>query len=268
MNKNAEKETKEQIDNLIQGLKKYDGRELSKERKQELKTIKNELVALGKQAVPKLIQVLSNHDGWSAHFATDTLGEIGDERAIEPLVAVLEEKDLGKSAQEALVKFGPVCVSDVIEKIEYRLAHPVEETGAFTTLTMRPLTTIGEVRCDESIKFLNKLLDDYMSEVPEDPFDPGERDWKFRNVDFFHLLDCMVLQQDERAIPHIKKARDFYPENHTEYMVCQIAIDRIKKGEAVRGLPMEAMEIAFPSDSLMKMFSTIGQKREEEETDP
>lgn len=33
--------------------------------------------------------------------------------------------------------------------------------------------------------FLNNLLDDYITEMPEETFDPTKRDWKYRNVDFF-----------------------------------------------------------------------------------
>ena len=83
-------------------------------------------------------------------------------------------------------------------------------------ISQTAILSICETRCEESIKFLNELLDDYMSELPEEGFDHTERDWKYRNVDFFHLLDCMVRQQDKRAIHHIKKARDFFPENVTE----------------------------------------------------
>lgn len=74
-------------------------------------------------------------------------------------------------------------------------------------------------------------------------------------MDFFHLLDCMVHQQDKRAIPHIRKARDCFPENYTDYKVCQIAIGRIKKGRVEGYLPMEALEIAMPSGAIMNALS-------------
>jgi len=86
-----------------------------------------------------------------------------------------------------------------------------------------------------------------MSKMPNKPFDPTEYDWKYRNVDFFHLLDCMVRQQNKSAIPHIRKARDFFPENYTDYIICQTAIDRIKTKSPDEGyLPLEALDIAFP----------------------
>jgi hypothetical protein len=94
-----------------------------------------------------------------------------------------------------------------------------------------------------------------MSEIPDDPFDPTKLDWKYRNIDLFHLLDCMVRQQDKSAIPHIKKARDHFPEEYTDYLICQIAIGRIKKGKVEGYLPMEALEIAMPSGAIMDALS-------------
>jgi len=45
----------------------------------------------------------------SCYHAAWTLGELGDE------------------AQKALVKFGTVCIPEVIKKVEYRIANPVKE---------------------------------------------------------------------------------------------------------------------------------------------
>ncbi|GEM_PF-203016 len=215
----------------------------------------DKLVSLRKPAVPHLLAMLEEQDTWNPLIAIDALGEIGDKRAIKPLVDMLEDPDFGEAACHALKKFGPVCIPDVIAKLRYRIANPVEEESTFVKITSYALTTIGEIRSDESIGFLNALLDDYMSEIPEEPFDPAEHDWKYRNVDFFHLLDCLVKQQDERAIPHIKKARDLFPKNYTEYTVCQLAIERIEKGEMEGYLPMDALEIAMPFETIMKMLS-------------
>lgn len=255
-NKNPKIESDQEIKKLIQKLKKYDEQEYTKKREIELEKITDKLISVGNLAVPYLIEVLDKHNLQSSWYSADALGDIGDTRAIKPLVDALEEPELGENAMEALKKFGEICIPEVIKKVEWRIAHPVEDKGGFVTLTMYSLTTIGEIKCDESIKFLNKLLDDYMSEMPDEIFDPTERDWKYKNVDFFHLIDCMVKQQDERAIPHIKKAMDFFPKNYTEYKICQIAIGRIKKKRPDEGyLPLEALEIAMPSGSIMAALS-------------
>lgn len=246
----------EEIKKLTEELKKYDGMDYSAKEEEELRRIANKFVSIGKPAVPQLIEVLNEHKWQSSWYAADALGEIGDRRAIQPLADALEEPELGENAKKALKKFGPVCVPDVIKKVEYRIKNPIKEGRGIDLITAYALGTIGEIRCDKSVEFLNKLLDDYMSEMPDEAFDPTKRDWKYRNIDFFHLLDCMVKQQDKRAISHIRKARDFFPENYTDYKVCQIAIGRIKKGRPDEGyLPLEALEIALPSGAIMDALS-------------
>lgn len=248
-------EIEKEINRLIRELTKYDGMEYSREREEELNEIRDKLVSIGKPAVPQLIEKLNRHGALSCWYAVDALGEIGDNRAIKPLVDALEDREFGENTKEALKKFGPVCIPEVIKKVRYRIAHPVKKGSGLDRITAPALSTIGEIRCEESIKVLNELLDDYMTELPEEVFDPTERDWKYRNVDFFHLLDCMVRQQDKRAIPHIRKARDCFPENYADYKICQIAIGRIKKGRVEGYLPMEALEITMPSGAIMDALS-------------
>lgn len=64
-----------------------------------------------------------------------------------------------------------------------------------------------------------------------------------------------MKQQDTSAIPHIIKARDCFPKEYTDYMICQIAIGRLKQGKVEGYLPMEAMEIAMPSGMIMEALS-------------
>jgi len=247
-----------EIKKLINELRKYDGiKERPRGMREDLEGTKNKLVSTGKAAVPYLIDLLDQYT-IACLYAADALGEIEDEEAIKPLISTLEDEDsdLGEHAKDALKKFGPVCIPEVITKVEYRIAHPIKRRTNTGLVTGYALSAIGEIRCDESIKFLNRLLDDYISEMPKESFDPSERDWKFRNVNLFHLLDCMVKQQDRRAIPHIKKARDFFPKNYTDHKVCQIAIGRIKKKMPDEGyLPLEALDIMLPSGAIMDALS-------------
>lgn len=248
-------EIERKIKALVKELTKYDGMDYSSGREQELNEVRDKLVSIGKPAVSQLIKVLNRHEGQGCRYAADALGEIGDNRAIKPLVDALEDRELGENAKEALKNFGPVCIPEVIKKVEYLIAHPIKKGYGLDRITAPALSTIGEIRCEESIKFLNDLLDDYMSELPEECFDPTERDWKYRNVDFFHLLDCMVRQQDKGAIAHIRKAHDFFPENYVDYKICQIAIGRIKKERVEGYLPMEALKITMPSGAIMDALS-------------
>ena len=136
--------------------------------------------------------------------------------------------------------------------VENRIANPIKDAS---NLTGSALLNIGEIQCGESIEFLNTLLDEYMSEMPDETFDPGKHDWKYRNVDFFHILESMVRQQDTSAIPHIRKTRDFFPDDFVDYKICQIAMGRIKKGHVDGFLPLEYLDIALPSGAIMNMLS-------------
>jgi|GEM_PF-327331 len=248
----------ERINGLIKDLKKYDSDDIdySSQREAKLEKTADALAAIGKPAVPQLIEVLNCHSAWSSHFAANALGAIGDERASTPLADALEESELGERARSALKKIGPVAVPEVIKRVEYRIAHPIREGAGIDMITANALSAIGDIRCDESIKFLNRLLDEYMSELPDGPFDPTKHDWKYVNVDMFHLLECMVRQQDERAIPHIENARDFFRSDYVDYKICQIAIGRIKKKRPDEGyLPLEALDIMLPAGALMNALS-------------
>lgn len=248
----------ERINGLIKDLKKYDSDDIdySKAREAKLEKIADALAAIGNPAVPQLIEVLNCHSAWSSHFAADALGTIGDERATIPLADALEESELGEHARSALKEIGPVAIPEVIKRVEYRIAHPIREGTGIDKITSNALSTIGDIRCDESIKFLNRLLDEYMSVLPDGPFDPTKHDWNYVNVDMFHLLECMVRQQDERAIPHIEKARDFFRSDYVDYKICQIAIGRIKKKRPDEGyLPLEALDIMLPAGALMNALS-------------
>jgi hypothetical protein len=115
------------------------------------------------------------------------------------------------------------------------------------------LIAIGKIRSKDSVTYLNNLLDDYMVEFEKNHHD--HKNTKYINFDFFQILDSMVKQQDKSSIPHIYKARDFFPDEYTEYIVCQIAAGRIKKQKNEGYLPMEFMEIAFPSAQILQMLS-------------
>jgi len=252
-NINSKDKTEALIEELIQELKKYDSLEdYPKDKEEELGKIRDKLISIGKPSVPYLIEVLNNHDSWSCYFAAEALGKMKDKSAIEPLIDAFDELDLGEEVRKSLKIIGPSCIPYVIKHLEKRIKERNKTNSHFIT---NALSTIGEIKCDDSINFLNTLLDDYVSKMPDEDFDIDTYDWEYQGLDFFHLLDCMVRQQDKRALPYIKRARDRFPKNYTDYKVCQIAMGRIKKGKVEGYLPMEAMEIAMPFGALMNAFS-------------
>lgn len=252
----AEKKKETEIEKLIHELKKYDKDEkYPQENEEGLKKTRDKLISIGKPAVPELINVLNNHDSWSCYFAAEALGDINDERAIEPLMGAFKKFRLGETAERALKKFGCICAPKAIKKIEDIIKKHTNKKGGMNPIISSTLSVIGEIQCDESINFLNRLLDDYTDNMPKEGFEITKHEWKYQNFDFFHILDCMVRQQNKKAIPFIKKARDQFPENYTDYKICQIAIGRIKKGRVEGYLPMEALEIAMPPGAIMNALS-------------
>jgi HEAT repeat protein len=103
------------------------------------------------EAVPALIEALD--DTTISWLAAESLGKIGDSRAVEPLIAVLgsDEKWLRKNAAEAL---GILRASSAVEPIIRLLAdkkHDVREISA------RALGLIGDER---AVPALNGLSND------------------------------------------------------------------------------------------------------------
>ena len=69
---------------------------------------KDDLVKLGKPAVPKLIEALKSDSTFARATTAEALGEIGDPKAVDPLIASLKDDDerLRASAAYALGALG------------------------------------------------------------------------------------------------------------------------------------------------------------------
>lgn len=200
-----------------------------KKKKTTIHKIEVRIIKMSYPVVPYLIEALRRQEWPLSYQAAGILGKIGDKKAIPDLVALLPHENIGEKAGKALQKFGRPAVSEIIRLLKSTITPLPNKTIPTEISTTYALITLGNIQCDESIHFLNALLDEYMEEVPQEIFDPKKHEWRFRNIDFFLLLDAMVKQQDERAIPHIKKVMDFYPEECADNTVCRIAIGRIRK---------------------------------------
>ena len=154
--KDKKKETEDEIQQIITQLKTCDE---TKDTNYEAEASMMEtLISIGESAVPSLIELLQNYDTWmSSAFAADVLGEIGATSAIEPLADALEDFELGENAYIAIKKFGYACISDVIQRIEYRIAHPIETGTSLDLITSYALKVLGDIHCDQSSHFLNSL---------------------------------------------------------------------------------------------------------------
>jgi hypothetical protein len=229
----------------------------------ELQKLQQEVKSIGQSAVPYLIDVMTNNRSQTStiSFAAEALRIIHDERAIQPLIKTLSSNRIGDLAIKPLKAFGPRCVPFVIEEIQQHLHNPGKDTDYFFIYA---LGLIGEIQCEESINFLNNLLDDYTSKMPDEPFDIDTYEWEYQEIDIFHLLDCMVRQQNKKAIPYIKKLQDRFPKEYVDHIICQIAIGRIKKGRVEGYLPIEAMELNIPTNAIMNAFMGINSDYEDD----
>jgi HEAT repeat protein len=91
---------------------------------------------VGESGVESLISRLSNGSFQQRWTAADALGDIGDPRAVEPLVAALENRNpspaVRESAAAALVKIGAPAVEPLIALLSSRSSarlHAAEVLG-------------------------------------------------------------------------------------------------------------------------------------------
>ncbi|MBU4254161.1 MAG: hypothetical protein KJ727_06150 [Acidobacteria bacterium] len=220
-----------------------------------LKEIESSLVSIGGPAVPNLIGLLNRRKFPSCVRAAEILGRIGDPEAVPALTTALLHEDLGETAGKVLQQFGPTAVPRIIDLVHAAVTPGPNQKAPPKKYLFHALITLGAIRCNESALFLNSLLDDYITALPPGPFNTEKHQWPFRNIDFFLLLDSMVKQQDERAVPHIRRAMLAFDPQYTDHLVCRIAIGRIIKKMPDGFLPQEALDISFPASAMMSAFT-------------
>lgn len=223
--------------------------------KNRLRKIESSLVSIGRPAVPHLIGLLNRRKFPSCIRAAEILGRIGNHEAVPALACALLQEELDETAGKVLQKFGPVAVPHIIDIVRSAVTPNSRQKAPPKKDLSYALITLGAIRCDESCLFLNSLLEDYMAALPPGPFDTEKHEWPYRNIEFFLLLDAMVKQQDERAVPHIRKAMQAFEPEYIDHLVCRIAIGRIKKKLPDGYLPLEALDLSLPVASLMSAFT-------------
>jgi HEAT repeat protein len=113
------------------------------------------LIAHGEAAVPALIAALAEPAWGAAAGAVYCLGEIGDVRAVQPLIEALRAEDVSLRADitEALLKLGEIAVRPLIYALTHADAH-VRRGAALAlgllknALAVQPLA--GTLRVDEA----------------------------------------------------------------------------------------------------------------------
>ena len=91
------------------------------------KDIAKELVAMGPAAVPALIKAMRLRPD---HRLAAILGDIGDPRAVEPLIATLKMEYARQSnSVDALVKIGPASVQPLIAALRDRNRYTAQNAA-------------------------------------------------------------------------------------------------------------------------------------------
>ncbi len=110
-------------------------------------------MARGVEAVPALIGALTHASPFVRFHATELLGVIGDERAIEPLVGRLGDLEenrggVAAGAEAALVRFGPRATAALLAA-----AHEAPET-----VQTRAVRLLGRIRAGVPPEPIRALL--------------------------------------------------------------------------------------------------------------
>ena len=131
---------------------------------------------IGDEAMEMLCKPLEDEDEWVRFYAVGTLGEIGDARAVEPLIRALGEKSskVSKAVALALVKLalvepllkalgeGNLAVVEVLGEIgDVRAVEPLiktlgDENAEIRTTAVRALGKIGEAAVEPLIRVLEE----------------------------------------------------------------------------------------------------------------
>ncbi|MHB1439393.1 MAG: hypothetical protein ACYCSO_00755 [Cuniculiplasma sp.] len=217
--------------------------ERNEERTRQLQSV---ICILGKRSMEPILKMLHDKRDVARTYVPWIIAEIDPSTAGKILMPLISDKDLIDDISGALHGINVPVLPQLIKMFNKKLK--VDTTGKDVLSANNIFLSIGKVRCDESLEFMNSVLDEYINEMPKEEFDTSEMDWKFKNLDFFYVLEAFVRQQDERSIDRLKKVRDIFPPEYMDHLACQIAIGRIIKKKPDDGfLPLEVMDIMIPS---------------------
>ena len=122
------------------------------EKEQAALVLLNAIEKMGPAVVDPLIEALGDKEGTVRKYAATVLGNLGDPRAIEELGMALYDlhHEVGETAAEALVKFGPKAVDILIDS----LSHP--EAG----IREHAIIALGKIQDARVVPVLIEMLHD------------------------------------------------------------------------------------------------------------
>ena len=110
--------------------------------------------AMGSAGFEPLIARLSDQDAQVRRYAAEALGELGDARAVWPLIRLLEGKDYRAAAVEALGQLGDARAAEVNAAIA-RLSHQDAQVRPYAA---KALVKLGEAAVEPLIAVLSDQM--------------------------------------------------------------------------------------------------------------
>ena len=181
------------------------------------------------------------------------LSGVGGDEPARRLVELLDSERYGSEISDLIAfNVGRDAVPYLLDRIQRLAQMPFDQRRPFEHTIGSILLCIGGIRSSTSVSYLIRLLDDYMANMPEGPFDPSVHKWKYSFFDPFYILEALVRQQNRKAVPSIARARDKFPLEYVDHKMCQIALGRIMLKKPKGFIPLEAIEMAVPVDQLFQ----------------
>ena len=235
----------------------------------------SKIIEIGSPALPKLIDRLNDKDRWVRYYAAWTLGEIGDKKAKEALLKLIENDTESKvmlGGTEALKKIG-YAPNTIKEELVYYMAgkqtESLVEMGAVAVVPL--IKVLNEGINIEERAFAAKVLGDLRDERAVEPLIAASNcldcvDSKYYNV-FDHYpvtvpaIESLGIIGDKRAVNHLiqfispkKKC------NATVWRACAVALGFLGGKQAVEPLIQLLGETRYSDsaahDALIKLGSS------------
>ena len=155
---------KENIDNLIQELKKYDnnaGYRLDYTSvKNRLNPIVEELIALGDTALEELHQLIKSEETWSCLFSLEILEEIKSEKSIHHLISFIkknEDSDYFEGCEDAMLGLSNIGGA-AIDPLMIELESNFNNKKHYTYLS----SALGRIKNGKVYYFMKKITEEYI----------------------------------------------------------------------------------------------------------
>ncbi len=242
----------EDLDTLFSRMLKLSAED-DEESKMEAEELAARIIVFQEDAASLAMDLVRDENNPAFMLGCCILSGVGGDEPAKRLVELLDSEKYGSEISELIARnMGKDAVPYLLDRIQQLTHMSFEQRKLFEHTIGSILLCIGGIRNSSSVSYLIRLLDDYVANIPDEPFDPSVRRWKYSFFDLFYILEALVRQQNRKAVPSIARARDKFPIEYVDHKVCQIALGRIMLKKPKGFIPLEAIGIAVPVDQLFQ----------------